>query len=388
MFFRDVIGQEELKSRLIQTVREGHIAHAQLFCGLEGVGALPLALAYARYVHCTSPQETDACGVCPSCRKYNKLIHPDLHFVFPIVKADKKKKEVCDDFLPEWRECVLKDGYFGYNQWLIFLGSENAQGLIYAKESSEIIRKLSLKTYEAEYKIMIVWLPEKMHDVCSNKLLKLLEEPPLKTLFLLVSEQPEQMLTTILSRCQRINVRPIESETMRQVLSSRFGLTDQDSAAVAHIAGGNYLKAIETIQLSEENQLYFDYFTRYMRLAYTVANMKRADNPLLKFNALKELKEVADGISDLGRERQKQFLSYCQRYLRENFVLNLREPSLSYLNAKEAAFSSKFAPFIHHRNVFQFLEAFERAEVEIGQNVYAKMVFFDLALKAIMLLKN
>lgn len=388
MLFRDVIGQEELKSRLIQSVREEHIAHAQLFCGMEGAGALQLALAYARYIHCTNRQETDACGECPSCRKYNKLIHPDLHFVFPIIKIDKKKKEVCDDYLAEWREFNLQNKYFSLSQWLTFIGTENAQGMIYAKESNEIIRKLTLKTYEAEYKIMIVWLPEKMNEVCANKLLKMLEEPPQKTLFLLVAEQTEHILTTILSRSQRVNIRPIDAETLAGVLHNRFGLSDQDAAAVAHVSGGNYLKAIETIQLSEENQLYFNFFTRYMRLAYTVANMKRADNPALKFNALKELKEVSDEISGMGREKQKQFLGYCQRYLRENFVLNLQVPSISFLNAQESAFSARFAPFIHSRNIFGFLEAFERAQVEIEQNVYAKMIFFDLALKAIMLLKN
>ncbi len=388
MLFRDVIGQEELKNQLIQSVREEHIAHAQLFCGMEGAGALQLALAYARYIHCTNRTETDSCGECPSCRKYNKLIHPDLHFVFPIIKIDKKKKEVCDDYLAEWREFNLQNKYFSLSQWLTFIGTENAQGMIYAKESNEIIRKLTLKTYEAEYKIMIVWLPEKMNEVCANKLLKMLEEPPQKTLFLLVAEQTEQILTTILSRSQRVNVRPVSAEALTDVLHNRFGLSDQDAAAVAHVSGGNYLKAVETIQLSEDNQLYFDFFTRYMRLAYTVANMKRADNPALKFNALKELKEVSDEISGMGREKQKQFLGYCQRYLRENFVLNLRVPSISYLNAQESAFSAKFAPFIHSRNVFGFLEEFERAQVEIEQNVYAKMIFFDLALKAIMLLKN
>ncbi|MFZ4455905.1 MAG: ATP-binding protein [Bacteroidales bacterium] len=386
--FQSIIGQQDLKARLIHSVKSGQMAHAQIFCGSEGVGAYSLALAYAQYVHCTNRGESDSCGVCPSCKKYNKLIHPDLHFVFPIYKVAKTKKEVCDDYLPEWREFNLESSYFSLAQWMSFIGSENAQGMIYSKESHEILRKLLLKTYEAEYKIMIVWLPEKMNEECANKLLKIIEEPPAKTLFLLVAEQTERILPTILSRAQRINVRPIESNVMTELLISNYGLTQQDAESVAHIASGSYLKAIETIQLSEDQERFFDYFTRYMRLAYTVANMKRADNPALKFEALRDLKSVADEIAGIGRENQKQFLGYCQHFLRENFVRNFQVTSISYLNSKEEGFAAKFSPFIHSNNIFGFLENFEEAEKQIEQNVNAKMIFFDMALKAIMLLKN
>ena len=191
MFFRDVIGQEEIKQRLIQEVSEGRIPHAQLICGPEGVGKMPLAIAYARYISCTNRGETDACGVCPSCVKFNKLVHPDVHFVFPIVKSAKGKKEVCDDYIADWRHLVLSNPYFSLNHWLNEMGAENGQAIIYAKESDEITRKLSLKSSEGGYKVTIVWLPEKLHEVCANKLLKLLEEPPEKTIFLLVSEAPE-----------------------------------------------------------------------------------------------------------------------------------------------------------------------------------------------------
>jgi DNA polymerase-3 subunit delta' len=386
--FQSIIGQHDLKARLIHSVQSGQMAHAQIFCGSEGVGAYSLALAYAQYIHCTDRGESDSCGVCPSCRKYKKLIHPDLHFVFPIYKVAKTKKEVCDDYLPEWREFNLQSSYFSLAQWMSFIGSENAQGMIYSKESHEILRKLMLKTYEAEYKIMIVWQPEKMNEECANKLLKIIEEPPAKTLFLLVAEQTERILPTILSRAQRINVRPIESGVMLELLTSNFGLTQQDAESVAHIASGSYLKAVETIQLSDDQERFFDYFTRYMRLAYTVANMKRADNPALKFEALRDLKGVADEIAGIGREKQKQFLGYCQHFLRENFVRNLNVTSISYLNSTEEGFANKFSPFIHSNNVFGFLENFEEAEKQIEQNVNAKMIFFDMALKAIMLLKN
>lgn len=386
--FSKVIGHQELKQRLIHSVKSGQMAHAQIFCGGEGVGAFPLAFAYARYVHCTNRGENDACGVCPSCNKYNKLIHPDLHFVFPIYKVAKSKKETCDDYLPEWREFNLQKDYFSLAEWMSFIGSENAQGLIYARESNEILRKLTLKTYEAEYKIMIVWLPEKMNEECANKLLKIIEEPPSKTLFLLVAEQTERILPTILSRAQRINVRPIDKSDMTAVLTQNYGLTPQDAESVAHIASGNFIRAEQTIHLGEDNRLFFDYFTKYMRLAYTVANMNRSDNPSLKFEALRDLKAVADEIAGIGREKQKQFLGYCQHFLRENFILNLQIPDINYLNTEEQAFAARFSAFIHTNNVMGFLENFEKSERQIEQNVNAKMIFFDLALKAIMLLKS
>lgn len=386
--FSNVIGQDELKARLVHSVTSGVMAHAQIFCGSEGVGAYQLALAYAQYVHCTERKSTDSCGECLSCRKYKKLIHPDLHFVFPMHKGEKKKKEICDDYLPEWREFTLKNSYFALSQWMSFIGAENAQGMIYVKESNEIIRKLMLKTYEAEYKIMIVWLAEKMNDECANKLLKILEEPPEKTLFLLVAEQTERILPTILSRAQRINVRPIESSIITEMLSANYGLTKQDAESVAHIASGNFLKAEETIQLGDDQKLFFDYFTKYMRSAYTVANMNSTENPALKFNALKDLKTVSDQIALIGREKQKQFLGYCQHFLRENFVRNMQVPSITYLNTSEEAFASRFAPYINTKNIYGFLQTFEEAEKQIEQNVYAKMIFFDVALKSIMLLKK
>ena len=254
MFFRDVIGQEEIKQRLIQEVSEGRIPHAQLICGPEGVGKMPLAIAYARYISCTNRGETDACGACPSCVKFNKLVHPDVHFVFPIVKSSKGKREVCDDYIADWRQFVLNNPYFNLNHWLREMDAENAQAIIYAKESDEILKKLSLKSSEGGFKITILWLPEKMHPVCANKLLKLLEEPPEKTIFLLVSEAPEMILPTILSRTQRMNVRKIDEPAIDRILQTKYGIQPADSLSIAHLANGNFIKALETIHLNEENQ--------------------------------------------------------------------------------------------------------------------------------------
>ena len=210
MFFKDIIGQEKAKQRLIREAKEGKIAHAQLFCGREGVGKLPLAIAYARYLSCEHPNEQDACGKCPSCIKYNKLIHPDLHFVFPVIKK-KNKDTTSNDYLAEWRELLLETPYFNLNMWLERMNAENQQAQIFVKESDEIIRKLSLKSSQGGYKIMIIWLPEKMNVECSNKLLKILEEPPTQTIFLLVSEEPDTLLATIQSRTQRFNLYGVET---------------------------------------------------------------------------------------------------------------------------------------------------------------------------------
>ena len=211
MYFKDIIGQEEVKERLRQSTRTGIVPHAQLFTEQGGAGAFPLALAYARYLNCTNRTETDACGRCPSCLKYDELAHPDLHFVFPIVAKKEKKKEVCDDYLSEWRGFLKEHPYFNMDEWLDYIEAGNSQAIIYSKESDEIIHKLSLKIYEAEYRILMVWLPEKLHPTCANKLLKIIEEPPMKTVILMVSETPDLILGTIQSRAQRIHIPAMTS---------------------------------------------------------------------------------------------------------------------------------------------------------------------------------
>lgn len=374
MFFKDVIGQEAAKQRLIQEVNEGRIPHAQLLCGPEGVGKLPLALAYARYICCTGRSETDACGTCPSCVKFNKLVHPDLHFVFPIVKSAKGKKEVCDDYIAEWRAFVLQNPYFNLNHWLNEMGAENSQALIYAKESDEIVRKLSLKSSEGGYKVTIVWLPEKMHVVCANKLLKLLEEPPAKTIFLLVSEAPDQILQTILSRTQRFNIRKIEEPEIAAVLETKYGVLQAESLSIAHLANGNFIKALEAIHLNEESRLFFDLFVNLMRLSYQ--------------RKIKEMKQWSEQVAGMGRERQKNLLEYCQRMIRENFIYNFHQQDLSYMTRDEQSFATRFAPFVNERNVMGIMDELSKAQRHIEQNVNAKMVFFDFSLKMIVLLKQ
>lgn len=372
--FRDVIGQEAAKQRLLQEAGEGRIPHAQLFCGPEGAGKLPLALAYAKYLCCTNPGPEGACGTCPSCVKWNKLVHPDVHFMFPIVKSAKGKKEVCDDYLADWRHLLMNNPYFALPHWLSAMGAENGQALIYARESDEITRKLSLKSVEGGYKITIIWLPEKMHEACANKLLKLLEEPPEKTLFLLVSEMPEQLLSTILSRTQRFSVPRIAEADIALALRDKYAVQSADADAIAHMANGSFVKALETISLNEENQLFFDLFVSLMRLAWQ--------------RKIRELKQWSEQVAGLGRERQKNFLDYCQRMIRENFIYNLHQSEMNYLTRPEENFTIRFAPFVNERNVVGIMEELSEAQLHIVQNVNPRMVFFDFALKMIMLLKQ
>ena len=382
MFFKDVIGQEDIKERLRQSVQASQIPHAQLLTGKEGVGKFTLALAFATYLNCTNRTDEDACGVCPACVKMQKLFHPDVHFVFPIVKNEKSKRTVCDDFLPEWRSFLLENDYFTYNQWLGTMG-EQKQAVIYTKESDEILRKLSMKTFEAEYKTMLIWLPEKMHPDCANKLLKILEEPPAKTVFLLISEQPDEILQTIQSRSQRIEIKAIDNNNIIQAIQSKFAIDESDARSVAHIANGSFTQALEVIQASDENQFFLEQFIFLMRSAYRVGAIKNMSE---KNIGLKGLRTWADTLSAEGRERQKAFLTYCQRLLRENFVMNLQHPQLNYQTSSETQFSTNFHRFINEKNIEELMNEFGLAEAHIAQNVNAKMVFFDLALKTIVLL--
>lgn len=373
MFFRDIIGQDEVKQRLLHSVDSGHVAHAQLFCGPAGIGKFATAMAYARYIHCTDRRQGDACGVCPSCRQYTALTHPDLHFVFPMVKVEKKKR-ICDDYLPEWSEFLKDHVYFGLDSWLSHIGADNKQAVIYGEESESILRKMSMKSYESPYKIMIIWLPERMNDTCANKLLKLLEEPYPGSVFLLVSNEPGKVLGTIRSRAQLVEMRSLSTPVIAEALRSRYGIAAQDAVAVAHVADGSFLRACESLQLNEESRLFFDYFVQVMRLAYG--------------RKIKALKGWSEEVAELGRERLRRFLAYAQRMVRENYIYNLHIPDLSYMNREEEQFSTRFAPFIHERNVQAIMKHLSDAENDIGQNANAKIVLFDLSIKLILLLRG
>jgi DNA polymerase-3 subunit delta' len=374
MFFRDVIGQEAVKNRLIQSAKEARVSHAQLLAGGEGSGNLALALAYAQYISCSDKQHDDSCGECPSCKKYRKLIHPDLHFVFPVVKTPKFKDPVSDNFIEEWRKTIFTNPYFNLDDWFDFIGVENAQGMIYANESNEIIRKLNLKSFESEYKIMIIWMPEKMNASCANKLLKLIEEPPMKTLFLLVAESEEEIIMTIRSRCQLIKVPGIEPDAMAGALERLPEAGAKNIRNLVHLSRGNYRKALRLIMSSGEGNDNLDNFKELMRLSYG--------------RKFLDLFKWVDQISGIGRERQKSFLQYALTQVRENFICNLKQPELVFMDEQEASFSSRFSPFINERNIISIAEELEKAHLHISTNGNPRIIFTDMALKIVKLIRK
>lgn len=373
MQFKNVIGQNAIKKRLIDGVNDNRISHAQLFSGTEGSGKLAMAIAYAQYVNCKNRTASDACGECPSCKKYQKLIHPDLHFVFPVVKSPKFKDPVSDNYLDKWREQVLQNPYFNLNNWNKAIDVENAQAQIYVSESSEIIRKLNLKTFEAEYKVMIIWMVERMNAQCANKLLKMIEEPPPKTLFILITENEEQIISTIRSRTQLVKFTGIDSQSMAEAIRPLAEETGKNVQGIVHQANGNYIEALNLISPDEQKSLFFKQFTSIMRTSY-----KRDWASMFSW---------VDEVAALGREQQKSFLLYCMRMLRENFVMNLKRPQIVYLSDEEKGFSERFSPFINERNILVFSEEFEKAYRDISQNGNPRIILLDLSLKIVKMIR-
>lgn len=380
MLLKDIIGQEAIKREMCRNVQEGRIPHAQLLSGSAGIGKLPLALAYAQYVACPHRTPTDACGVCPTCLQYSKLQHPDLHFVFPIVKTDSS--EVCDDYIAAFREMVIANPYCDADDWIQKMGEEKKQSLIYEKESSEIQRKLSLKAFGDGYKVMIVWQPEKMHIACANKLLKLLEEPPQMTLFLFVSEHPEQLLPTIISRLRPLPVPRLSEQEVIEALMSKNMIPLAQAQDAARLAHGSYREALRILDDTDSDKQMFADFQELMRNAWQVGVRKNYD-------ALQKLNQWAQTMAkDCTRAQQCAFLQFAQRLIRENFIYNYGEPSLNYETGDERAFSVKFAPYINERNVEDLMNQFATAEAQIMQNANARIVLFDLCMQCIVLIKK
>ena len=371
MRFSDIVGHDELKRRLAAQIDAGRVSHAQLFTGAAGYGTLPLAIAYVQYLFCTNRHDGDSCGVCPSCRQIEELAHPDLHFVFPVNKRDKRSGEAVtsDQFVEKWRE-IWRDsgGVFTAEEWYERLDlGKTMKGLITAKESEEIIRKLSFKSYSSEYKAMVIWLPETMNQEAANKILKILEEPWDKTLFILVSERPELLLTTITSRTQEVAVGRIECERLER-LALAEGRDATEARNMARLAGGSLIELRELLQgqTDEARKQYFDLFCRLMRLSYNDRHL--------------ELFEWADDMSALSRESQRQFFVHSLRLLRESYLLHAGLGAISYLWGEEEAFCRKFAPFIGNQNIEILVEEIERAMAQIAQNGSPRIVFTHFAL--------
>ena len=368
MNFLQIPGQKNIISKLIQTVKNDRISHAQIFAGIEGGANFALALAYAKYINCEDRLDHDSCGKCKSCIKYEKMVHPDLHFVFPVIKR-KEKDPVSDDFIAEWREFAAKTPFFTINNWFDSIEVGNSQGMIYSSEASEIIRKLNLKTFESDYKIMIIWLPEKMNDTSANKLLKMIEEPPAKTLFILVSNEPDKIIPTILSRCQMVKIPKFNDNDVETYLIEKFDIAKEKAAGIARVSNGNIAKAIELYQNESFSLENLDKFKDLMRFAW-----KRDVLSLINWS---------ETIASTGRELQKEFISYSLRMLRENIMLTLgqEENNLVFLTNEETGFSKNFHPFITEKNIYFLTDEFSLARAHIEANGNSKAIFLDLALK-------
>lgn len=373
MTWSEVIGQTEAKERLLQMTREGRVPHAMMLCGPAGCGKLALAVAMGCHLLRNGME-----GTSPSANTeamLQNLSHPDLHFTFPTIKSPGMGSEhqpVSDDYIREWHDLLTRSAYFSIDQWLDAMGATSQQAIITGAESDELSRKLSLKSSQGGYKVSIIWLPERMNLTSANKLLKLLEEPPRQTVFIMVCEEPERLLETIRSRTQRIDIKKIETNDMEQALKEQRGIDADAAHRIARAANGNWLKALDELDAGNENHAFFDMFVMLMRLAY-----KRD---------IHDLKKWSENVAGFGREKQKRMLNYFVRLIRENFIYNFQNPELNYMTQEEEAFAHNFARFVNEANVVEISELLQRCQRDIAQNANAKIVFFDLALKMIVLL--
>ena len=363
MNFAEVIGQEECKERLLQMTREGRLPHAIMLCGPQGVGKKALAVSFA----CHLLGEDNP--------MVKKLEHPDLHFTYPTIKLPSMGSDhtpVSDDFAAEWHKLLMQGPYFTMDEWMTAMGGENQQAIITAGESDELVRKLSLKSSQGGYKVSVVWLPERMNIACANKLLKLIEEPPSQTVFIMVSEEPDKLLETIRSRVQRIDVRQLPTETICRALIERRGISEEAAHRISRLANGSWLKALQELQVGTENEQFLDLYISLMRLAYQ--------------RKIRDLRKWSEVMAGFGREKQKRFLQYFLRMTRECFMYNFKQAELVYMTQQEEDFARNFARFVNETNILAIYDLANRAIRDIGQNANAKIVFFDFTLQVIVLL--
>ncbi|MBL7941695.1 MAG: hypothetical protein JNM00_02960 [Flavobacteriales bacterium] len=367
VFFKDIIGQEEAKARLRRSFNESKLAHALLFYGPEGNGSFALALAFCRYIACSNRSADDACGECPTCRKFSSLQFADLHFSFPFFNKGSQEKTVCDDYAREWREWLLREGPYGdLDSWRKMLDADRKQLHMSVHEAGSIVQHLSLKAYEGGYKFQLIWHAEHMRNDTANKLLKIVEEPPEKTLFIFLTQSAESMLPTVLSRVQMLHIPAIEDAAMVNALVAN-GIAAEKAEGIAHYSAGNWKLAQQLAAAEDPHAFLFQQFQSWMRFCY-----KRDVGPLVKW---------CDGIATLTREDQRSFISYALEQIRQNVVLNYTEGKLGRQNESEKDFSVKFARYINHTNIEEFYEEMNRAHEDIGRNVNSKLVFLDLSFK-------
>ena len=373
MNFSEVIGQDDVKNRLLTLIESGKMPHSLLLHGASGCGKMALALALASHLL----GENDANN--PKAASVKAMLdrweHPDLHFSYPVIRptgTTADHKMISDDFAKEWHVLLKKGPYFDMDAWLEQMNAANQQAIIFASESDNLTRKLNLKSSLGGYKVSIIWLPERMNVECANKLLKLLEEPPHQTIFIMVSEAPERLLETVRSRTQMIQVKRIDTAVLERALVEKRGLDGDTARRVAQIANGSWLDAIRMLNADSEAKQFFNDFVGVMRASY------RRD--------IREMKAWSERVATYGREKQKRMLLYFHRMFRENFMYNFKQSSLIHFTQDEEQFAQKFAPFINERNIVELYELVELNIRDLSQNANPKIVFFDFTLRVTMLL--
>ena len=379
MLFEDILGQEYIKKHLTQSVDNGRIPHAQLFVGPEGSGALPMAIAYAQYILCANTNGENNTGNQTCNLKFANLSHPDLHFAFPVTTSDKaKSRPVSNNYMEEWRQMIKEQPYGNLFDWYKLLGVDNKQGQIGVDEALEIVKSLSLKSYEGGYKVMLIWMAEKMNIACANKLLKLIEEPPAKTVFILIAEEEEQIIKTIKSRCQLLHFPPLSENEIKQGLMKNYGLDESVAIKIAHQSNGNFNKACDLIYQDSEDLQFEKWFVFWVRTAFRAKGNKSVIHDLISWS---------DDIAKTGRETQKQFLHFCLNFFRQALLLNYSASKLVYLEPKTDSFKlEKFAPFVHNHNILEISEALQDAIYHIERNGNSKIILTDLSIKLTRLL--
>jgi DNA polymerase-3 subunit delta' len=368
MLFNQIIGQEHIKKHLQKSAENGRIPHAQLFVGKEGCGTLPMAIAYGQFLLCNFSDDVDTCNI-----KCNKLQHPDLHFAFPVTTSDSVKKHAVSDlFLQDWREFIATQPYGSLFNWLQHIGVENKQGLIGVDESEAVVKKLKLKSYEGGFKVMIIWMAEKMNIAAANKLLKLIEEPPNKTVFLLITENEEQIINTIRSRCQALHFPALSEQDIANSLIVNNQVVDNEAAKIAHQAEGNYNKALHLLQNDSNDLIFEEWFIDWIRTAF------RAKGDA---SVVQQLISWSDTISKTGRETQKRFLDYCLQFFRQSLLINYKSDQLVFMETESGFNLSKFAPFVHSGNILEIEKELNDAMYHIERNGNAKIILLDLSMK-------
>lgn len=378
MLFKDILGQEHIKSHLTQSVDNGRIPHAQLFVGPEGSGTLPMAIAYAQYILCSNTAGENNTGNQSCNLKFNNFSHPDLHFAFPVTTTGSiKSHPVSSMFLTEWRQLLKEQPYGNLFDWYKLLGVENKQGQIGVDEAQDIVKALALKAYEGGYKVMIIWMAEKMNTAAANKLLKLIEEPPKQTIFILIAEEEQHILNTIRSRCQVLHFPALADDVIKQAIIKAYDLNETEAQKIAHQSNGNYNKACDLVYHDSEDSLFEDWFVMWVRSAFKAKGNKAAIHDIITWS---------EDIAKKGRETQKQFLLFCIDFFRQALLLNYNANTLVFFEPKSGFKLEKFAPFVHNGNILDIYDALEEAIYHVERNGNSKIVLTDLSIKLTRLL--